>query len=180
LTVDRSRRLGPARRALYSKYAPVLSMALACVAALVLCSPPRSDKGAANPAADADAAYRALVAQIWVTGSSSQTHTGGIERAATGGAASAGARSFRRDLFSPLRAAVNSTPRPAVSPRAEARPPRLVGVFIDGDSRRALIDGHLVSEGDRVSGYSVVEIAARWVLLEKDGASYRIPIGRKS
>jgi hypothetical protein len=181
-TVDRNRRPGPARRLVSSKYVLVLSMALSCTATVLLCSPHSSQCGAANPAADADAAYRALVAQIWATGSPQATPARGIAWAAGAGPTHEGPGALKRDLFSPTRAAAHAAPphagrRPA---QTDAREPRLAGVFIDGDSRRALIDGDLVSEGDRVSGYSVIEIAARWVLLEKDGATYRIPIGSKS
>ena len=40
-----------------------------------------------------------------------------------------------------------------------------------------MIDGTLVSQGDTVRNYTVVEIATKWVVLEKDGAKYTLLVG---
>jgi hypothetical protein len=65
--------------------------------------------------------------------------------------------------------------RPAPAPEPVA--PRLEGIVIDGPARRAVLAGHVVTEGETVDGYRVIEITARGVRLERQGVTQDLSLG---
>jgi hypothetical protein len=84
-------------------------------------------------------------------------------------------RVLRRDIFSPeaLHPKARSQPQ-EMAPRARPEPardpgPELMGIFVDGHSKQAVISGHRVAEGDSVAGYWVIEITRESILLWNDG-----------
>ena len=79
-----------------------------------------------------------------------------------------------RDIFRPVAAAeapvlnregVLSTA--AAETAAKPRALELTGVFLDGPRAQAAINGQIVSEGDSIKGFNVVEIHKDWVVLVK-------------
>jgi hypothetical protein len=129
-------------------------------------------KAAPDPTARAKQAYQTLEEQI-----------GGTEAApdaidSAGAAVGAGAGRLQRNLFQPVwRAPAPGVPGSA--PVVAGGPPALTGIFIDGGTREAILNGRRVRVGDRVAGYLVSEIAADGVQVEKGKKSVRLPWGEK-
>jgi len=45
---------------------------------------------------------------------------------------------------------------------------------VTGDAPRAIINGQVVAPGERINGFTVVRVAERFVLIEKDGVKVRL------
>lgn len=131
-----------------------------------------------NPAADAQASYNSLLAQI----RSAQTRpaagptprqddsSGVIQRLP-----------LSRDLFAPMPLEFAHPGPLQGETQAGVRPSvlRLSGIFLDGPLSQAVIGGQLVAKGDYVDGYCLIEVQRDWVLLWKDGAVERLRLGGK-
>jgi hypothetical protein len=87
-----------------------------------------------------------------------------------------------RDMFAPGR------PKPpprastqAVRVRRPARPsiPKIGGIFIDGSSRRAIVNGRIVTENEEIQGYRVLQIERSWVRLGRGDTVVRLELGGK-
>jgi hypothetical protein len=132
----------------------------------------RQRKAAPDPTARARQAYQTLEEQI-----------GGSEVAldaadSAGAAVDAGAAPRQRSRFQPVwRAPVPGAPGSA--PVAAGGPPTLTGIFIDGVTREAILNGRRVRVGDRVAGYQVSEIAPDGVRVERGKTTVRLQRGEK-
>ena len=142
-----------------------------------------------DPAADAEATYRALLAQVDAGGTipANRPPAAGVESAeasvpgATGDVAAEAAGGARRDLFAPRtpeKPAATAAPRPR-APRRPQRPrlPHLAGILIDGTQRRAMLGGELAAVGDTVGGYRVLLIERDYVKLAWRQMTYEIGLG---
>jgi hypothetical protein len=122
----------------------------------------------------------------------------GLEMATAAPADSDGVQMLARDLFVRGRAAPRSEPdgqvhaatpatpgsrapasRPDPRPASATEPavPGLAGIFIDGPSRRAVLAGRTVTEGETIDGYRVIEITTRGVRLERGGVTQELLLG---
>lgn len=164
----------------------LVAIVLIVLASFPLIEPPEPQP---DPAADAEAAYRSLVAQVDSRGELGELSPSATGRVQTLITALAGTDSLARpatgipprDLFAP---APEPKPAPAPAPprpRKPSRPrlPELNGVLIDGASRRAMIGGELAAIGDEVGGYRLVAIDADGVALERQQKTYRLELGAK-
>jgi hypothetical protein len=145
-----------------------------------------------DPAADAEATFLALAAQVdaGAAAGSADRLAGVAEPAGStesaiedAGAAPGGtaAAAPRRDLFAPrppTRPASAPASRRSV-PRRPQRPPlpRLSGILIDGASRRAMLGKQLAAVGDTVGGYRLVAIESDHVTLAWDLRTFEIEVG---
>ncbi len=167
--------------ALVSKTAVPLAALLTCCATLYLAPPGTVETAPFDPAVDANLAYGVLMARMEAAGESAPSWSADqVLRRAPGGSREPAAATAR-DIFS-TPAKIPARPSGDAGPSApETQPmPKLTGVFIDGDHRQAAIEGRLVSEGDRVAGFAVIEIGSSWVVLERTGVTYRLTMGNKS
>ena len=82
-----------------------------------------------------------------------------------------------RDIFAPVEAA--APPESANPPGKHREPehPRLSSIMESMGRRRAIIDGKLVSEGERVGAYTVSSIGQRQVTLTSPGAQLTLTMG---
>lgn len=122
-----------------------------------------------DPAADAEKTYRELVGRI-------ESRADAAEIPALPDPAPLPGEHGRRDLFSPV---VEKRPSLAAAPARRKRPrlPTLSGVLIDGPSRQAVLDGEVVSIGDRIRDFVVVAIESGAVTLRRDGSTHRLSMG---
>jgi hypothetical protein len=127
-----------------------------------------------DPAADAQAAYRSLQEQIGPS-ETSPAVDGAISDSPHGSAEVAGRR-LKRNLFAPAETMSHSTPKVLRRSTAGPRLPTLSGVLIDGDLRKAVVAGKVVSTGDSINGFLVLEIDTDGVLLERNNLQHRILI----
>ncbi len=133
----------------------------------------RSTVEVVNPTADAEAAYQAIVAQI-----DNQERSGADgDRRRDGG----GPRESRlmRDLFRPGTAPAVKTEKPKEKQTAPSRrrPPEITGVFINGGYKQATIGGNVVSPGDEVGGYRVIDITPAGATVEREGRTDTLVLG---
>ncbi|MCK4411931.1 MAG: hypothetical protein KAY32_00170 [Candidatus Eisenbacteria sp.] len=169
----------------------MLLAGLVGIALLVLISFPivENPRPQIDPAADAEAAYLSLLAQI----------SPGEEIATLAQAAAREMRPLpettpagdspaaelpspgRRDLFAPLPAAKPTLAPVRRTPAGPTRPrlPHLAGILIDGASRRAMLGGELVTIGDEVDGYRLIDIEEDCVTLEWRQKTYQLELGAK-
>jgi len=71
-----------------------------------------------------------------------------------------------------------SAPLAAAAP-VPATPPRLRAVVLNGAQSLANLDGNVVATGERVSGYTVLRIDARGVLLGHAGSEHLLTMQDK-
>ena len=161
-----------------------VTLALAALASalitLALFSAGKPEKVPHSPASNAAAVYGDLMAQIY-----DSSPTPGVAAPsnvmAPGGRTHEQPAKLSRDLFAPPRRKPYASQK-RVAPAHQAtgpRVPRLTAILIDGASRQAMVGRAMISQGDIVSGYTVVEIARGWVVLQKDGVSYTLRVGEK-
>jgi len=157
---------------------PVLVVAAIGATFIALLAVPRgrnlpADTTAENPASEALRLYDAFIERATAGSTHEAEDSGSISPAS-------GLPRLRRDLFRPQKGAVapilpvetagdslsagvsGLASRPA--PPAESpspRIPRLEGIFIDGRSAVAVINGRVVAEGDTVAGGFVIQIEPR-------------------
>jgi hypothetical protein len=119
-----------------------------------------------SPARDALALIQTLDAQL-----ASRSSDDGLADQAFGAARGV----LRRDIFSseslmrkPAAAPREETPRPREAPTVPSEL-EIMGIFVDGHMRQAVISGRRVAEGDSIGGYWVIEITRESVLLWNDG-----------
>jgi len=174
--VSKASREGPTARPRVRRRTILTGAAVILVAALVAIPLRRDCRHFQNPAVDAETTCRDLLAKIGgpegapiVTGSvrndSVQAVEGGVYQPR-----------LRRNLFAPgpwglSRASRSET---SVKPARKLTLPKLTGVLIDGASRQAMIAGRLVGRDEVVEGYRVVKIEPGFVILEREGATYRL------
>ena len=177
-----SRMVGLARGVLFSRYSIPAAAVVSAAITLLLLPPGKKNAGLADPIADANVTYSVLMAQLEASGNNVQAWDSRPADEASMQEPLAPEREIERDIFSPLsREAPRSRPAELESgPPLAPRVPRLTGVFIDGARRQAAIGGALVSEGDLVSGFAVREIGTSWVVIERNGVTYRLSIGNSS
>jgi hypothetical protein len=135
-----------------------------------------------DPTANAEAAYQSLLVQMDTP--QADVAPAGVTSHPSHDEAVVGSSGMglSRDLFAPVRGGFQRSSSTAAPSKSAVKPsaPRLTGVFIDGRSRQAKLAGTLVSQGDTIRGYLVVEITLEWVLLEKDGTTYKLLLGGES
>lgn len=135
-------------------------------------------------AEEARAAYLTLMAQMEQPGAEGSAPAA----ADTSAAGLSPAGRLERDLFAPaarrLAAASGAgtsgeSPEGLTAPRAPARrkPPKLTGIFIDGNQARAVIDDQVVSAGDWVRDFQVIEIRTSWVVLKRGEQVEKLELG---
>lgn len=134
----------------------------------------RSTVEVVNPGADAEAAYQAIVAQI-----DGQDGSGGNGVRERGGGDIPREGRLMRDLFRPGSAPVVKAVKSKVKQTAPVRrkPPDITGVFISGGYKQATIGGKVVSPGDEVGGYRVIDITPDGATVERDGSTYTLALG---
>jgi hypothetical protein len=162
-----------------SKMTLVLAGLASAVITLALFSDAKTERTLDNPASNAEAVYGNLMSQIKGTSPSSAAAARWEQTAPEGLRTHGPAIKLTRDLFAPPNRVLHARSirtAPVFVP-VIPKPPRLTGILIDGASRKAMVDGILVSQGDIVSGYMVTEIARGWVVLEKDGVSCTLQVG---
>jgi hypothetical protein len=158
-------------------------VAIAATALTLILFPPRQGQNIVqDPTANAEAAYQSLLVQmdtpdagVAVAGVTPTPATVEVGRGSP-------ATGLRRNLFAPVQGRFQHGNVTAAPSKSAAKPsvPRLTGVFIDGGSRQAKLAGTLVSEGDTIRGYLVVEITPEWVLLEREGTTHKLLLGGES
>ena len=131
-------------------------------------------------AADARTAYLTLMEQMGQQGEEA-TATSTVD--SSGSALSPTGR-LERDLFAPWTrratpTAASESPEQRATPATSSRrrPPALNGILIDGNRARAVIGDQVVSVGDWVRDFRVVEIHANWVLLKRGDQIEKLELG---
>jgi hypothetical protein len=135
----------------------------------------------ATAADDARATYLALMTQMEAEGKE-------ITEAAADDSSGAAHQTGRldRDLFAPaprraspavLGAGEGEGRTPVAATPARRRPPKLAGIFIDGAQARAVIGDQVVTVGETVKEFQVVEIHANWVLLKRGDQVEKLELG---
>ncbi len=134
-------------------------------------------------AADARTAYLTLMEQM---GQATQQGEGlgAVSAVDSSAAALSPTGRLERDLFAPWsHRSVAATASESLGQRAtpatpsRRRAPALNGILIDGQRARAVIGDQVVSVGDRVGDYRVVEIQANWVLLKRGDQIEKLELG---
>ncbi|MFH1142919.1 MAG: hypothetical protein V1774_00060 [Candidatus Eisenbacteria bacterium] len=167
-----------------------VAIALLSVIGLPMLSSRKEPPG--NPAADAEAAYHALLARVGspqppagpadggqAEGTGEGAPADSAVHAAPAGTWEQGDAHLVRDLFSP---APQSAPprevRTTPAPRGPARPPlpRLTGILIDGPSRQAVLNGRRLSIGDAIGEYRIVSIEAGRVRVRHGESDFTIEV----
>jgi hypothetical protein len=134
---------------------------------------------AGDPVSDAEMAYQSLMDELGQT--SESTSFSLPEDPGPSSSAHQGKTPTRlgRNLFAPSRRTVAK--RYDLQKTDSKRPPRrlppLTGIMIDGYSKQAYLAGVPASEGESVMGYTVIQIAPEWVIIERDGTKYRLVLG---
>ncbi|MFH1843027.1 MAG: hypothetical protein ABIF77_07440 [bacterium] len=162
---------------------PALLAMVVAAGLLIMVILPRkgAESGAADPVAEAEAAYISLVAQMGSvpTEAVPEPVVPGSTDMASAGVAGGFDFMLNRDLFSAT--APEPTPRrqqqTAAAKPQPPRPPRCTTILIDGDVRQAVLGGQLVTSGDVVSGFVVVEITSSSVRLVRGDTSYTLKVG---
>ncbi len=136
----------------------------------------RDRRTRSDPTAAAQTAYRSLQSQITTTSLPASTATGAEAEGTQTALGDVSPAPLRRDLFAP---AVGGAPQVPAAPGTAASPalPTLNGIFIDGESRQAVVSGERVSVGDVVAGYRVAAIRQNEVILSKGRSTLRLQLG---
>lgn len=77
--------------------------------------------------------------------------------------------------LAPAERAKSKAARPArpAAPRPSPPPPlNLAATVVDGTEKVAILNGRVVGVGERIDGYELVDVAARWAKLRRDGREY--------
>lgn len=163
-----------------SSNAALVLVALASIVLTTAFLPPgKSPSTSTDPAADAKEAYQNLMTEIGETPQDRSTATSDPNDFPDSTAALHSQTRVERDLFTPVSPALAVTPgvQSEGGGKSAVRLPALAGVFLDGFSKHAIVAGIPVAMGDIVLGYTVIEIAPTWVIIEKDGVTHKLSLG---
>ena len=156
----------------------VVALAAAILAAIVF---PATREGgiAADPAVEAEESYVSLLAQLGAQETELMDPIPNSPDSARAEEAAPPVTRLPRNIFAPASRGIAPLQYGATTSVAQVSPrvPRLTGVFIDGYSKQAVIDGSMVEEGDIVSGCLVIEISPTWVTIERSGTIRKLVLG---
>jgi hypothetical protein len=157
----------------------VLAPLASAVITLSLFSDGMGKSAGQNPASHAETVYGNLMSQITAPGRVANSLLTWEPLGASAVQNKERPAELSRNIFTPPRKKSPVRVSGPVTPSLDSRPklPRLSGILIDGATRKAMVGGVLVSQGDYISGYTVVEIGVRSVVLERNGAQYTLQVG---